>query len=350
MNMNRQNEPLEKITAVRLRLELRNEYLSDENRRMMKRYGESLDGESITRDILIPSDMPLHHLHYAIQKLFGWQNSHLRCFMLPEERFQFLTGGTVRGWTELVGELFQPPSEHEEDIFWDDHYDGGNFFTWMRKKYTGPYEYGGRLEIPQNAQKDVRELLDRFKMVDVRETFQDFMERTKNDEEPKYKILRSAPLIDLTLEELQSSIMLEGRVESLLERLPISRILADECENLDTEEFYPVTREILYNYDYGDDWNITITKHKDSSDLLDSNLIGEDELQEATDSVIRNYRPVCIHKQGISVLDDVGGLRGFSEFLGTIYEGPVKGERAEYRAWAKSLGWSEKKISCKEIL
>lgn len=44
---------------------------------MMKRYGESLTGNSITRDILIPADMPLHNLHYAIQKLFGFQNSHL---------------------------------------------------------------------------------------------------------------------------------------------------------------------------------------------------------------------------------------------------------------------------------
>lgn len=64
------------ITPMRLHLELKDDYLSDYQKRMLRRYGESISGDSITRDILIPSDMPLHNLHYAIQKLFGWQNSH----------------------------------------------------------------------------------------------------------------------------------------------------------------------------------------------------------------------------------------------------------------------------------
>lgn len=31
--------------------------------------------------------------------------------------FQKLTGGTVKGWSDLVGTLFQPPSEAESDLF-----------------------------------------------------------------------------------------------------------------------------------------------------------------------------------------------------------------------------------------
>ncbi|KPU44471.1 plasmid pRiA4b ORF-3-like protein [Oxobacter pfennigii] len=93
------------ITPVYLHLELKDEYLTEDQERMLKRYGESLGGETICRDILIPSDMPLHNLHYAIQKLYGWQNSHLRCFRLPEEVYQKLTGGTVKGWADLVGIL-----------------------------------------------------------------------------------------------------------------------------------------------------------------------------------------------------------------------------------------------------
>jgi len=57
------------ITPVRLHFELKNDYLSDYQKRMLKRYDESISGYSITRDILIPSDMPLYNLHYAIQKL-----------------------------------------------------------------------------------------------------------------------------------------------------------------------------------------------------------------------------------------------------------------------------------------
>ena len=114
------------ITPVRLHLELKDDYLSDYQKRMLKRYGESASGDSITRDILIPSDMPLHNLHYAIQKLFGWQNSHLRSFYLPERVYSELTDDTVRGWSDLVGILFQPP-EAEKDVFWDDDYESGSF-------------------------------------------------------------------------------------------------------------------------------------------------------------------------------------------------------------------------------
>jgi hypothetical protein len=84
------------ITPVRLHLELKDDYLTDYQRRMFRRYGESISGDSITRDILIPSDMPLHNLHYAIQKLFGWKNSHLRRFYLPEDIYNKLTERTVK--------------------------------------------------------------------------------------------------------------------------------------------------------------------------------------------------------------------------------------------------------------
>ena len=56
------------ITPVRLHLELQDDYLSDYQKRMLRRYGESISSDSITRDILIPSDMPLHNLHYADRK------------------------------------------------------------------------------------------------------------------------------------------------------------------------------------------------------------------------------------------------------------------------------------------
>ena len=163
------------IAPVRLHLELKDTYLTDYQKRMLRRYGESISGDSITRDILIPSDMPLHNLHYAIQRLFGWQNSHLRSFNLPKQIYDKLTGGTVKGWSDLVGILFQPPSEAERDIFWDDDYKSGSIKVWLRKKYTGPYIYGGKMEHPEVARQDIEELLERFKMLEVRESFSDYM-------------------------------------------------------------------------------------------------------------------------------------------------------------------------------
>lgn len=340
----------DEFTSVHLHLELKDEFLTEYQSRMLKRYGESSTGEAICRDILIPSDMPLHNLHYAIQKLYGWQNSHLRRFLLPEEVYQKLTGGTVRGWANLVGTLFQPPSESEKDIFWDDDYEKGSINAWLKKKYVGPYFYGGELEHPEIAQRDVQQLMDEFKMIDVQEPFQDYMARAKKDGDREIKTLRQAPLIELTLEEMNSSIIIEGGTESLLERLEVSKVLADKNELLDEKRLFPVTRELIYNYDFGDNWTIIITKEQDCRDLLKSGLVSHEEVDDANEIVLNEHRPVCIHKDGVFLLDDVGGLSGFADFLGSVYESEDKEERNELRAWAKSLGWSEKKIAYKKIL
>lgn len=338
----------DEISSVHLHLELKHEYLTEYQKRMLRRYGESSTGEAISRDIFIPSDMPLHNLHYAIQKLYGWQNSHLRRFLLPEEVYQKLTGSTVKGWLDLVGILFQPPSESEEDIFWDDDYERGSINAWFKKKYTGPYFYGGKLEHPETAKKDVEQLMNAFKMVDVREPFKDYMARTEKNKE--IKILRKAPLIDLTLEEMNSSIIIEGGTENLLEQLEVSKVLAGKDDILDKKELFPVTKELLYNYDFGDNWIITITKEADCRNLLKNGLVSDDEIARADEIVLNEHRPVCIYKDGVFLLDDVGGLSGFADFLGTVYESEDKEERSELRAWSKGLGWDEKKIANKKIL
>lgn len=340
----------DEITSVHLHLELKDEYLTEYQKRMLKRYGESSTGESICRDILIPSDMPLHNLHYTIQKLYGWQNSHLRSFHLPEEVYQKLTSGTVKGWSDLVGILFQPPSESEEDIFWDDDYEKGSINAWLKKKYIGPYFYGGELEHPEIAKRDVQQLMDNFKMLDVKEPFKDYIARTKKAGDKEIKTLHKAPLIELTLEEMNSSIIIEGGTEDLLERLEVSKILAGKDELLDEERLFPVAKELIYKYDSGDNWTITITKEDNYRGLLESGFVSCEEIAYANDIVLNEHMPVCIHKDGVFLLDDVGGLSGFADFLGAVYESEDKVESDGLRAWAKSLGWSEKKIANKRIL
>ena len=338
------------LTAIRLHIELKNDDLTDDNKRMLQRYGESSTGVTISRDILIPSDMMLHNLHYTIQRLFGWQNSHLRSFILPKDIYQKLTNGTVKGWSDLVGILFQPPGEAEEDVFWDDDYQSGSIKVWLKKKYSGPYYYGGDMEFLDTAQKDVQELLNRFTMIDVKESFQKYWERSKVGENTEMKILRKAPLSELTLEEMNSSICIEGGTENLLERLEVSKVLAAKDEEFATNELFPITKELIYNYDFGDNWIVTITKKKDCEDLIKRNILSEEELIEANEIIIKKHKPVCIHKDGIFLLDDVGGLSGFADFLGTIYESEDKEERTESRAWAQSLGWSTRKVANKLVL
>lgn len=338
------------ITPVRLRLELKDDYLTDYQRRMLARYGESRSGNSIIRDILVPFDMPLHNLHYAIQRLFGWQNSHLRSFYLPEEIYEKLTDNTVKGWSDLVGILFQPPSEGEGDLFWDDDYDGGNFKVWLRKKYTGPYIYEGNLEVPEIAKKDIEELLDHYSMVDVRESFHEYLKRKNDGGEDYMRILKRAPLIDLTIDEMHDSIILEWGSDYLLERLEVDKVLAAQGEDMDSTKLFPLTKELIYNYDFGDDWVVKITKYDNCNDLIEQNLIADNELRAAQEIVLYDYKPVCLHKEGLSVLDDVGGLGGFADFLGRIYENEDKSEASDYRAWAKSLGWRPTKTSIHSMI
>jgi hypothetical protein len=111
-----------------------------------------------------------------------------------------------------------------------------------------------------------------------------------------------------------------------------------------------ITHELIYNYDFGDNWVVKITKKIDCEDLLVNGIISEEEIMEANETVMSKQTPVCIHKDGIFVLDDVGGLGGFADFLGRIYESEYKEEREDHRTWAQSLGWSTKKVSSKTIL
>ena len=206
------------------------------------------------------------------------------------------------------------------------------------------------MEYPEAARQDVKILLERFRMLEVRESFSDYWKRKEQDKNSEIRILKKAPLIELTLQEMNSSIILDGGTESLLERLEVNEVLAAQGEGVNPEGNFPVTEEIIYNYDFGDNWKIMITKYKDCEDLLKNNIIDEYELEEAEDIVISKHKPVCINKVGVSVLDDVGGLSGFADFLGTIYEGGDKEEASGARAWAKSLGWSDTKLSNKMML
>lgn len=79
-------------------------------------------------------------------------------------------------------------------------------------------------------------------------------------------------------------------------------------------------------------------------------MIDANELKEAEEMVMQKYQPVCIYKEGLSVFDDVGGLSGFANFLGTIYEGEDKEEATDAWAWARSMGWSAAKLAPKKMV
>lgn len=340
------------IKPVRIRLELMDNNLSDRDKVILKRYGESTTGTSIIRDVIIPSDMPLHNLHYVIQKAFGFQNSHLRRFVLPESIHNTVTGGTVQGWADLVGTLYQSPTEGQEDIFWDNDYKpNSSFNSWLKRKYKGPYVYKGNFGDNEASKNDIKTIVDNPNEFEIRESFEDYMARSKENENTEIQIIGKARLRDMTLNELHQSIIIENGTDNLSEQLLVNDVIAFDDENLNDGNLFPVTKELIYNYDFGDDWKVFITKHKDYNDLLENYLTTPEEISELEDLVLKKYKPYCIHRDGLPVIDDVGGLRGYAHFLAMKYEKSEGVEEAsEIGAWATSMGWRPTKTIPREII
>ncbi|MBK5252258.1 MAG: hypothetical protein JJE29_06465 [Peptostreptococcaceae bacterium] len=362
-NKKADTDSLDDDEPILLHMELINEWCSEEHRKLLMKYADTTERGTITRDVLIPADMPLHNLHYAIQRLFGWQNSHLRAFRLDEKDYERLTGKCVREWAKLVGILFQGLPYDEDDQFWDDDYIYGNIKVWLRKKYIGPYVFGGYTEDYDEAKGSVEEMIRRFPIVEVRESFYDYHERIKDkkdDESEKTKIIKKAPILDLTIRELTNSISFDSALDELLERIPVAEVLGvkggklAECEEIqkwmDGHALKPVTDKLIYNYDFGDNWVVEITRFSDWKELSEQDVIEENWLSEAVGIVNDKHKPVCINKKGGYVMDDVGGMGGFADFLYNIYKSEDMEEREAYREWAKSMGWRKKKVELEKML
>jgi hypothetical protein len=116
-----------------------------------------------------------------------------------------------------------------------------------------------------------------------------------------------------------------------------------------------VAEELVYNYDYGDDWHIKITGSRNCADLVESGIITQEELDGANLQCLKTYRPVMLARDGVDLVDDVGGVSGFAAFLRAIHndftQDNMMYEDAESSLeWAKSFGWSTRKTALKNRL
>lgn len=65
--------------------------------------------------------------------------------------------------------------------------------------------------------------------------------------------------------------------------------------------------------------------------------------------IVEKHRPICIAKDGIELVDDVGGIRGFCDRLKTIYETDLDDDKEmeegdSMPGWAEMMGWTGRKI------
>lgn len=349
--------------------------LDKEEREELLRYAKAESG--ITREVLIPGDMNLHALHYLIQSLFGWQNSHLHHFSISQNAFAQMTEGRFDKWTELCGKLFRFGTDDMEDLYWDDDYEPGiSVKSWLKSKYRAPYIQKAYADSLEGNLEGIADFKKRFPDIPM----------------------------DIMLEDLNSRVVFEEDYNTLLEGLTLHELL-------------PVIKDLYYLYDYGDDWCVHISMidkydRKTNTDLQPSvaggwvvpDIMnekdglskyryfiddGENNIQqeleklaaekgeskkeyetteagevydisglfEAVDNrqifeceVSEELRaqlavvdvkkmPVCTKADGLNVMDDVGGISGLLDFY-RIINGEDPDEKAEMREWARGLGWT----------
>ena len=377
--------------VLRLHLELNMKYVSEEKIRILKKYGSMK--KAMSRDILVPSDITLHALNYAILRMFGWQNGHLHNFSLPDDVFNQLTKSKFCTWSEMAGVYFRFPTENYGDIYWDDDYrEGESIKSWMRKKYTGPYKYKGYGEHYLINQMEVKRMFARWEDITVRE----FDFGTKNPLEYTVK------LKDATVEQVIHSFA-DMMCHELVERLTLAEILCvktkskvnfarikkyldsklskinvkDAIEEYQKKRFrsekqerefleaynvpvLPITEQLIYSYDYGDGWEVLIScenTYKQNEEGVWKDMNGEtpDVFSDNLEEITGKHRPICIDKDGIELVDDVGGIGGFCDMLQIINETNMNNEeereeRERLLGWADMMGWTGRRISPKRTL
>lgn len=160
----------------------------------------------------------------------------------------------------------------------------------------------------------------------------------------------------------------EDAMRKAEEAIPIWEDEAFEILDAYNPEIYPFLNQLYYQYDFGDDWCIRITCEKRFSridewdfpdkndsilikslnnkdglrtykcfDEMENEILGEERDRLAEVDVKRN--PVCIESDGVSLVEDPGGIYGFYDMLKTI-AGDDAEEKKSMKEWAKGLGWT----------
>lgn len=335
-------------SVLKLHLELSLGYPNEEERIILMRYGRVCQG--ISRDILVRSDMTLHALHYAIQRAFGWENSHLHRFSFTTDIFNGLTGGTlpdephrtwteqydgsIQKWGELCGTYFRFPTEDLDDLYWDDDYNGEvSVKNWFRKKYTRNNYYGGDSEHFVIARRRARKFVNTHgERIAGGMTIADAGAKGIFEQCPNELLER------LRLEEVLCPVGVKAPDQSILDKQRETRQALFEAANgkydldgipkvvrnsyynvdeipwsEDDKRVLPVANCLEYYYDYGDGWEVKITctdgyyirgvSNDDSDDpvITDSSFISDDK-EGSKGKVVPNGKTKLNCPEGSAVL------------------------------------------------
>lgn len=136
------------------------------------------------------------------------------------------------------------------------------------------------------------------------------------------------------------------------------------CNDYNPEPI-PALSALCYRYDYGDGWEIKITctnawydrsvyardedgnMRRDKKGFVAETVTVVDAYEQPVEGAFldklreieKKEKPVCTDWDGMSLVDDVGGVGGFCRFL-EIINGADQEEKKYYKTWARGLGWT----------
>ncbi len=357
----------------------------------------------ISRDILVPADMNLHALHYAIQRLFGWQNSHLHNFSLSEADFEQMTGDRIEKYTGLCGALFRFPTDDFSDIYWDDDYEENiSVKSWLRKKYRRPYRCGGICDTWLGNCWNIEDYEESYREYTGEDALEGSIRERMFEAEPNC-LVESLSVGELFLppsvkrgsmrawkEDIQDKIdALQEEMQAYGINEALARTAASELkswrESLDqlkqvkwqnpatyrrdvrkqTGQSYDEAleqHEMMVNYweeqcqELIFDWNIKLEPYfleiyynYDYGDNWWVKTTAVEEMQEPPADVDWDGNVVCVAADGLNLVDDCGGIGGYLDMLETIH-GDDKEEAQDMRNWARMMGWTGRKSRQEKML
>ena len=273
---------------------------------------------------------------------------------------------------------FRFPDDDREDIYWDADYDETiSFKNWLKSKYTGPYYYAGGGDYYMENQKWAKEFRARYGSVSI-----DYVRSMQGIPQDINFLLERLAVPDfLNLPNGNSKHFAEP-VEDFLRYLEEGNemsqglwdtMMADPRKNFEEIQLLIATTTIrmksqadslIYRYDYGDNWEITVTCDNAyymadnpfywMSDNKLTHLTGELDLEDAFGNVVElkerkvvqkvcyKQKPICVATDGLNVFDDAGGVKGFAKFLETLNTTTRKDVLEEILEIPKMYGWTAK--------
>ena len=212
-------------------------------------------------------------------------------------------------------------------MYWDDDYDGSiSPKTWFRKKYTGPYYYGGSSEHYLYAATQAKALKQQNPIIRIGPSFDEFMAGKKD--------VQMVKIEDVTTDE--SKMLFETGTDELLERLTVGEVLATSVgegwkfkterfirdanagfadnykkarsltDDYDIKKFLietdpkviPPADRLIYSYDYGDNWQVEIICVDEFESFDSWNKKNDGDLQSIAitdEGIAKEQRPVDIN-------------------------------------------------------